>query len=404
VLLVMALPRLRLDGRAATFLDAACAAGLLTLLFYLKLSYAAVGAAFVIGLLVLPGARRFAAIALAGTFVALLIGEVIWGATGRYISDARNAAAVSGAVRGGLFQLALIVAQNMHQGAVYGAALLLGVARRTRLVYLLASVAMAAAGLLLLNQNAQALEIPLLLPAALTATLAPTAPTPPASSQSFRLATMLLVLALVLPGVVNGALALRYFRHELAHPPEVGAQVAELDGVVTHEGTLSPTDGRPLLPVPARAMPDAIRSGVADTETMLLLRQIRTAQPLSQSEYLNTLQDGAAALRADPQLTGPIYTFDLQNPFNAMLNRRPPRGDSSWNHFGRTFNKTIFLPAEQSLKTVNIIMDPKDPMEVYSTHFQELHYADYIKRHYQLAAETTYWRIYRRVSADEAAR
>lgn len=395
VLLILALPRLR-TGVGNTAFDALCAGWLLVLLFYFKLSYAAVGAAFVVGLLFLNGSRRLALLALAGAAGALLLGEVFWGATGQYLADASAAAAVSGTVRGGLYQLALTVGQNLHQEAVFAAAFLLGVMRRTRAIYLLASAIMAAAGLLLLNQNAQFLEIPLLLPAALIATVGPTTGRSGEESGSFRLATLLLVGALALPGIAGDALALRYFRHELHHTPASPTSVAELDGVVTHEGTLAPTDSRPTLHIPPNALPDAIRTGVADTQTMLLLRQIPNRQPLSQSEYLTTLQDGATALRTDPRLTGSVYTFDLQNPFNAMLGRRPPRGDSSWNHFGRTFDQHRFLPPQQSLHDVNVIMDPKDPMEVYSARFQKSNYADYLSRNFNLAKETTYWRIYLR--------
>jgi hypothetical protein len=401
VLLVLALPGVRFLGHDVA-LDALCATWLLVVLFYLKLSYAAVGGAFLIALLLLPSHRRFAAFALIGTAVVLLLVEAVWRETGRYLSDASTAASISGTVRGGAYQIALTIGQNMHQEAVYGAALLLGFVRRTRPVYLLASVIMATAGLLLLNQNAQLLEIPLLVPAALTATLGPATPADPAASQRLRVATLLLVGALVLPGIANGALALRFFRHELNHTPQFPGQIAELDGVVTHEGTLTPADGRPTLRVPADALAKAIRSGVSDTQTMLLLRQIRSQQPLSQSEYLTTLHDGAAVLRATPGLTGPIYTFDLQNPFNAILDRRPPRGDSSWNHFGRTFDQKTFLPPEIALADIQVIMDPKDPMEVYSARGQEMNYASYLAKHFQLAANSTYWRVYSRRNPDRA--
>lgn len=398
-LLVLVLPHRR-PGVGGPILDAVCASWLLALLFYLKLSYAAVGAAFVVALLFLPGKRRLALLTAAGAAVALLVGEMIWGETARYLADATAAARVSGALRGGLYVLAMSIGQNLHQEAVFAAAFLIGVMRRTRLAYLAASAIMAGAGLMLLNQNAQFLEIPLLLPAALAATLGPTAGADAGHdadrSGAFSLATLLLVGALALPGIANDALALRYFRHELRHAPPSPASLAELDGVVTHEGTLVPTDGRPAMPVAPNALADAIRTGVGDTRTLLLLRQIPSRQPLSQTEYLQTLQDGAAALRADPSLAGPVYTFDLQNPFNAMLDRAPPRGDNSWNHFGRTFDQHRRLPPEEALRTVQVVMDPKDPMEVYSAHFQKTNYADYLARHFRLAKETTYWRIYAR--------
>jgi hypothetical protein len=396
VLFTLALPRIRpVAGGAA--LDAACAAWLAVILFYLKLSYAAVGAAFLVGLLVLPSCRRFAALALVGAGLALALVEAFWRGTGAYLADAVNAAHVTGAVRGGLYQLAILIVHNLPQGGAYAAALVVGVVRRTRPLYLLGSVAMAICGLLLLDQNAQDSEIPVLLPATLVAVLGPAAPRAGApAAQPVGLTAFLLFAILALPNLANGALGLRYFRHELKRPPDERDMVAQLDGVVTHEGVFLPGDaGWPHLGAPA-SIAQAMRSGFVDTSVFNLARQIRSRQPLAQSEYIVTLEDGAAALRADPRLAGPVYTFDLQNPFNAMLGRRPPRGDNSWNHFQRTFNQHVFLKPEQALGDVQIIMDPKDPMDLYSEVFLMNDYKEYIAKNFRPVRETTYWRIYQR--------
>jgi hypothetical protein len=151
--------------------------------------------------------------------------------------------------------------------------------------------------------------------------------------------------------------------------------------------------------VPASALGEAMRAGVADTSMLNIVRQVRSRQPLAQTEYLTTLKDGAAALRADPSLAGPVFTLDLQNPFNAMLGRRPPRGDNSWNHYSRTFNEHSFLRPEQALADVQVIMDPKDPMEIYSEIYLKKNYGRYIAEHFRPAGESTYWRIYQRVPA-----
>jgi hypothetical protein len=394
VLFALALPRIR--GFGGTALDAACAGWLAVILFYLKLSYAAVGVAFLLGLLVLPNSRRFAALALIGASLALALVEAFWRGTGAYLADAVSAAHVAGAVRGGLYQLAILIVHNLPQGSVYAAALVVGFVRRTRPLYLLASLAMAISGLLLLNQNAQDSEIPVLLPAALVAVLGPASSAAGAAAQRVGLAAMLLFAILALPGLTNGAFGLRYFRHELKRPTDARDMVAELDGVVTHEGVFMPGDlAWPPLGAPGSVV-QAMRAGVIDTRVFNLARQVRSRQPLSQSEYIATLQDGAAALRADPRLAGPVYTFDLQNPFNAMLGRRPPRGDASWNHYMRTFDEHIFLKPEQALQDVQIIMDPKDPMEMYSEYFLMKNYKSYVSEHFRPVAETTYWRIYQR--------
>jgi len=391
-LFLFALPR-RAGG---PLLDAACMAALVLLLLYLKISYGAVGVAFVLGLLALPGSRRAAIYALAAIGGGVVLVHLVWGETLVYLLDVREAGEVSGALRGGLYRMVVAASSNLWQEGAYAAAIAYAAIRRVRIVYLAASLIMAACGLVLLNQNAQSMEIPVLLPAALVALLAPGRE--PGARPAYGAAALLMAAALALPALVNGGLGLRYIRHELAHSPRSPSDFASLDGLVTFEAPFQPGDPTsPRLVSDPDALPKAFRAGWTPTATFNILRQIRTRQPIGQSEYLWTIADGAQALRARPDLGGPVFTFDLANPFNAVLGRPPPEGDASWNHYDRTFNEHIFLPPEVALRTVKVIMEPKDPVEIYSAVYLKKNYQQYLDRHFRPALETTYWRIYRRV-------
>lgn len=378
-----------------TLLDAVCMAALLLLLFYLKISYAGVGLAFVVGLLTLRHSRRAAIYAIGATSVGVAVVHLAWGGTLAYLADVRTAGEVSGALRGGLYRMVIAAAGNLWQEAAFAAAIVYAAIRRVRIIYLAASLIMAACGLLLLNQNAQTMEIPVLLPAALVALLAPGRESD--SRPAYGAAAMLMAGALAMPGLVNGGLGLRYIRHELAQFPRNATDGASLDGLVAFEAPFQTGDDTsPRLVSDAQALPNAFRTGWTPTATFNILRHVRTRQPLGQSEYLWTIEDGLQALRSHPELSGPVFTFDLANPFNALLKRPPPEGDASWNHYGRTFNEHVFLPPEAALRTVQVVMDPKDPVEIYSGIYLKQDYQRYLDRHFRPVLETTYWRIYRR--------
>jgi hypothetical protein len=382
----------RPGGVGRTTLDAACVALVLLSLFYLKISFAAVGAAFALALLAFAPTRRFAALGLAATLAGVLVVELFWRSTGAYLADIGAAASVSGAVRGGAFKLFMATTENARQGVVYLGLLALGLARGARPVQLAASLGMALAGLLLLNQSAQMTEIVTLLPAALVAL-----PGSPAVDGRPRpaldLPALLLLAALALPGAANAALALHSFhQHALLRKIPVDGAPADLDGLVTIEGPTGP-DG----PISREAMAATYRAGVTTTGTFNVFRRARSWQPLAQSEYLWTLEDGAALLRRDPRLTGTVFALDICNPFNALLGRRPPRGDNSWNHYRRTFNERDYLPPEVALADARVLMEPKNPMEVYSAVLLKREYQTYVRRHFAPVAESTYWRAWVRV-------
>jgi hypothetical protein len=397
VLFLLALPPRR-PGRLQAVLDPLCAGAIVIGLFYLKISFAAVALLFVLGLLALSHARRTAVIALVLAMVTGLVVEVLWGGTLGYFRDIASAGAASGAVRGGLYKLFMAGVDNLRQEAAYGALLVLGLCRGVRPVYLAASLIMALCGLLLLNQSAQTTEIVTLVPAGLLAVLGPVSAHGGDRSFGVRVASVLMLLALCVPAMAQTTLALRNFYQHATAPKSRKVDRAELDGLLTLESVVPleaplPRDRR----TTAAALRAVYRTGVADAATLNLVRHARTWQPLSQSEYLRTLKDGAALIRSDPRLSGPVFSLDISTPFNALLDRPAPRGGNSWNHYLRTFDEHVYLPPETALADVQVVLEPKDPIELYSAQYLKALYGPYVRKHFELVAQSDYWRAYRRI-------
>jgi hypothetical protein len=113
------------------------------------------------------------------------------------------------------------------------------------------------------------------------------------------------------------------------------------------------------------------------------------------SLYGRTLEDGARALASLGNKPEKVFVLDFVNPFTAGLGLVPPRGDSPWHHFERTFDKRTFIPAESLLGDVRIVMEPKVSVEEGT--FQALRevYAPYLAANFELARETEFWKVYR---------
>jgi hypothetical protein len=112
------------------------------------------------------------------------------------------------------------------------------------------------------------------------------------------------------------------------------------------------------------------------------------------SRYLASLGDGARALADLDQSANHVHVLDFVGPFSAGLGLMPPKGDSTWHHWGRTVNEYHYLPPETLLRDVRIVMEPKWPIEAATAEGLRRLYADYLSENYQLAQETVDWKIY----------
>jgi hypothetical protein len=112
------------------------------------------------------------------------------------------------------------------------------------------------------------------------------------------------------------------------------------------------------------------------------------------AKYLATLQDGARALTALDQAPTRVFVLDFVSPFSAGLGLEPPRRDSSWQHYERNFDDTHFVPPEQLLQDVRIVMEPKWPVEDYTYRGLKGAYGPYLAQNFEIARETEYWTVH----------
>jgi hypothetical protein len=382
LLFLLFLPRLR--GRGGDWKDAAVGASVLLLTFYLKISYFAVAAGFMLPLLYLRQTRRMALIAGAVTVGGIAAIHLFWSGTGAYLQDVAVAAQTSGAVRGSvaaLVQLTLDNAATLFPFLlIVGLAAAAGVSVET----LFLSLAIAGGGVLLANQNYQALGISTLVPAALLAAAA--LETGPRAKDSLRLAATLLLVALSLPPAFSAS------RSVLVHmaQPYAGSgknvRVAAIDGYEAQE-LLSPSADAERVER-ARLF---YRSATADLETVQMMRE-----ELTPPEYFGTIKDGLQLLKRHPALSGKVFTLDFSNPFNAMLGRSGPRGIDSWYHRGRTFDEEAHRSAEQTFADVEVIMVPKAPADRNAYFLLKQIHGAYVAEEFKLVATSDYWSAYAR--------
>lgn len=387
-LFLMLLPGKPAVSRPA--LDAVVIAALLLLMFYLKISYAAIGLAFVAGLALLSGTRRAAVLGLVMTAVGAVLVELFWFHTGGYLADIGSAAAASGTVRGSIFTTARIILDNFSDYVLVVGLLLAALLRGVRFEYLLYALGMAIAGLLLINQNAQNTEIITLLPAALVAILAPGRDGVRGDRDWRGFVGALAFAALILPAGAMNIASLGYQAVKAAQGPGDGPFDEQLDGVVTLEGGL-----RDIQPG-AGVLRDVYRTGSADLETVNMLRHARYRQPVGQTEYIRSLQEAVDILRSEPKLVGKVYTLDMTNPLNALAGRTAPKGVDAWNHVGRTFSADHHRAPEAMFADVEVVMVPKLPVELPTFQLLRQLYGSYVEENYELVTESTYWRAYRR--------
>jgi hypothetical protein len=89
-----------------------------------------------------------------------------------------------------------------------------------------------------------------------------------------------------------------------------------------------------------------------------------------------------------------VHVLDFVGPFSAGLGLAPPRGDSTWHHWGRTINEHHHLPPETLFQDVRVVMEPKWPIEFATAEGLRQIYADYLSDPYDLEEETKDWKVY----------
>jgi hypothetical protein len=355
-LLLMYLPPYRADRRQFA-LDALCAAFLALLLLYTKITYGLVAIAFLGFMLLDRKQRGWAALATGVVLCAGLIVEAFWRSSAAHLADLMLAGRVSG-MKGEIADLFYAFLGNLADYVLF--ALIAGLALyRTRSVRdLLFFGFCAVAGFMLVRQNFQGWGvITLHAGAAVAAERLLRAEAVAARRWAAGAASPLLLLGLLLPTIVHCTLALGL------HAALAGARSGQDFGLPNFAGLrlanlLSPGDYQP------------------------------------SAKYLETLQDGARALSALDEGARGVFVLDFINPFSAGMGLKPPRGDSSWQHWERNFDAAHHLPPEQLFRDVSIVMEPKWPAEEYTARGLREVYGGYLDENFALAHESEYWKLY----------
>jgi len=340
-------------------LDTGSAAFLVILMLYMKISYGLVGAGFLIMMLLDSRQWRWAAAAIASVLAIGLTIEAFWGGTAGHLKDLL----LAGGVSGKLSSIAALSGTFLRSLADYAlfilfSALLLWRTRSVRDLLFLAFCA--GAGFMLIIQNYQSWGI-FSLPVGAAAAAELVARTGETTSQRQRrlltVGVQLALLAFLLPAAIHNAAALGL------HARLAGANQGQ--------------------PVP---LPN--------------FKDIRLVQLQSEGDfqlfnrYLASLEDGARAIEGLELGNSRVVVLDFVSPFSAGLGLRPPHGDSTWYHWGRTVNEENYLPADELFRTAHVVMDPKWPIEVSTAEGLRRLYSDYVEEHFDLAQETADWKVY----------
>jgi hypothetical protein len=376
------------ESRAGAAVDGAAAGVLLALLMYLKITYAAVAAAWLVLLFVLDGRRRTTVVA--AFVVAILAGlsvESTYGLHWPYLQDLFAAGSQD------TFGRVLFAVMNSLQDIAL-AILALGLLAQQRLLSgkdaILAAFFLVS-GIFILSQNA--------LLGGLTSTIFVLALCAERFARSssdgrWRSASLYGGVAMLLVFVVAptadhaGALA----RHALAgfrapvlavNPPQ------ELAGFVIQDRGLSR--------VLASERGEEIRSQTEAGNFQDLRHDAPPLQQLFQSEYLFALSDGVEALKRLGPDGQSVMVLDFANPFSFALKLPPPRGDAMINHVDRLLSRARPIAAERYLSSATFVMVPHVPVEAATREYLLEVYTPYLDRNFRTVDKTQYWTVLRRV-------
>jgi hypothetical protein len=351
----------RKPARRQILFDALSAALFVLLLVYLKISYGAVALVFLVLMLVLSPQRRWAAVALAIVGTAAILIELVWGGTAAHIADLRLAAEVSGGLRGTIEDRVRLALINLADILIFTVLAGFALWRTRSFRDLLFYGFCAASGYAVLNQNFQGWGMITLFAGAAVAAERLVRADANTGDQKLRhagLAAWLLLLAFLLPTLVTCGLALGL--HTVLAARGAGDDFA-----------------------------------LPNFEGVRLVNVWSPSDHFFSSNYINSLRNGAAALAEFAPGEGGVFVLDFVSPFSAGLGLQPPEGDSSWQHIGRTFNDQVFLPPEELFSGVRIIMDPKYPVERFTTDGLRRAYLPYIQQNFDLIGENVDWWVYR---------
>jgi len=373
-LLVMYLPTHPEEERRE-WADVASAAVLTLVVVYTKATYGAVALAFLLFMLVVPGQRRWAALALGIVVVSAGVIELFWRGTAAYAADVSHTLRIGGVVRGSPGQIFDHLLTNFADYVLLALLVVLALRATRSLRDALFYAFCAVGGFLVINQNFQTWGIIAIHAAAAVAAErlvrnAETAPEPTERGWSVAAGAQLVFIALVLPPIVHCT-----------------------------------------IPLTLHAFAATARAG--DELVYPSMKGVRIANLWTPGEYgaltteVAAMRDGTEALsRLDPKPAG-VFVLDFANPFSAALGLAPARGDAAFLQWDRNVDRQTFIPPDRLLADVDIVMEPKPGAgpaaktptgEDPRAEIRAL-YGPHVAANFDLVGETASWSIHRRRAA-----
>jgi hypothetical protein len=113
--------------------------------------------------------------------------------------------------------------------------------------------------------------------------------------------------------------------------------------------------------------------------------------------YTTYINDGEALLRKATSSQETVLTMDMTNPFPYVLGRRPPLGGIAAAGYNYTLSDAHHPSDDRYFGNADVVMVPKRPAldDVFWVGFYRI-YEPGLLRRYALAAESDWWRLFRK--------
>jgi hypothetical protein len=369
--------------RRLLWLDSAMLSGLLLFAFYLKISYALVGLAFV-GLLFFasPYNRRLSLATLGLSGAVIVACEIAFGFHGPYLQDIRDTLQASGANRGSMIPKLFANIREYLMAVLAMALAYTSAAKKWN--YLIFMAFVAASGLAIIDQNTHHRGIISLIAIFAVAqetcrrnqeTAFKAEATKLLSHKS--LACLALLLAFVIQPIVYSWTATTMIRSAVVSMDK--NLPLGLDGIVFS------------------FYKNPILKGVNLNKSK---GNREFAEMTAGQEYINSLLDGAKVLEASGIDDKSVMTLDFVNPFSFLLAMKPAIGDHTCVHYGRTMNDGITPSPEEYLGQADYVMVPLKPKTPPTADFLWRTYRPYIEKEFDKSVATEYWVLWKRIPTD----
>lgn len=375
--------------------DALCLSLLLLFLLYLKITYFAVSAPFLLLLLVSSRYNRRLAL-LALPLLALWIGvvELKFGLNGPYLRDILMAIHASGANRGTMLIKASL---NVGEFAIAAAAVVLAWSsnhsRWSYCLYLAFVGYVTLGGLAIIDQNTHVNGVICLL--AITAVCqelirrsqqSDLGPTSILARRKFKCLACLFLLCLpMLQATANCGVAAAMIHSAVTtvKPKMPGS----LNGIVFVE----------------QLWREFCAAKIREPHTNKMIPARSSFAGERQTTYIDTVLAGVDVLVRSGSSGKRILTFDFVSPFSFVLAAPPPPGGHTCLVFARTLSEKSHPPADELLGPVECVMVPRLPVEPATTEFLSRTYGEYLHTNFEKQVESPYWVLWTRKNPLDSA-